>query len=362
MTPTITRRFPLIARPRPVCTPLTQRVADLQERAILARGTGDVTAATAVFNLSALLASDCGLLDLARTWCHRLAGAALDNDRDPQHGLEPVVNLARLHIRAGNGPAAWTLLEILFRAIDTRTDTVIDGLTIPAARITDAPGAHARVRSWLWKVLLGTGAHASAVAGRWDEASHRLTEYNGVGNRMLDGRQITVIAHAVAGRHHQARTMLDTTQPGDPWENAVTACLSLLVAAEGAPAVTANAALTAYLDLRPAENGLAVFRTRLGLTLLDALSADHPAVEQIAAGLIHHAARDGYAARDVLAHPGCLSTATDQQTRQLAALVDECGLDTGAIPEAQLTDLAAALDTAESVIVRPRERTIRQPL
>ncbi|MEV6987531.1 hypothetical protein AB0M95_40610 [Sphaerisporangium sp. NPDC051017] len=352
MNPTITRRFPLTARPRPVCIPLIQRVADLRKRAIHAQDAGDVTAATAVFNLAALLASDCGLPDLARTWCHRLACAALDNDRDPRHGLEPVVNLARLHIRAGDGAAAWNLLETLFRAIDNHTDTVIDGLTIPAARITDAPGAHTGVRTWLWKVLLGTGAHALAVAGRWDEASHRLTKYKGVGKRMLDGRQITVIAHAVAGRHHQAHTMLDATQPGDPWENAVTACLSLAVAAEGSPVGLANGALTAYLDLGPAENGLAVFRTRLGLTLLDALSDHHPVVEQIAAGLTSRAIHDGYAARDVLAHPVCLSTATDQQTRELVALVDECGLDVGAIPEAQLTELAGALDIAESVIVR----------
>ncbi|SDG99031.1 hypothetical protein SAMN05421505_11034 [Sinosporangium album] len=314
-----------------------------------------------MFNLSALLASDCGLPDLARSWCHRLAGAALDNDRDPRHGLEPVVNLARLHVRAGNGTAAWTLLETLFRAIDTRTDTVIDGLTIQASRVSDAPGVHAKVRSWLWKVLLGTGAHALAVDGRWEEARHRLIEYKGFGNRMLDGRQITVIAHAVSGRHHRARIVVDTTHPGDGWENAVTACLSMLVAADGVPADLVHTDLSSYLDLGPSENGLVVFHIRLGLTLLDALGADHPAAEQIAAGLIHHAARDGYAARDVLAHPGCLSMATHQQNRQLAAFVNECGLDIGAIPEVQLTEVVAALDTAERVIAQPRERT-RQPV
>lgn len=361
MNPTITRRFPLIARPRPVCAPLIRRVAALRERASLAQATDDVTAATAVFNLSALLASDCGLPDLANTWCHRLASAALDNDLDPQHGLEPVVNLARLHVRAGNGLAAWTLLETLFLAIDARVDTVIEGLTIPATRISNASGTHARVRSWLWKVLLGTGAHALAVAGRWDEASQRLSDYNGVGKRMLDGRQITVIAHAVAGRHDQARAMLDATQRGEAWEDAVTACLSLLVAIEGAPAGLVNAALTAYLDLGSAKDDLVVFHTRLGLTLLDALSVDHPAVGQVAETLIHHAARDGYAARDILAHPGCLNTATDQQARQLGALVDECGFDTGTIPEGQFAELAAALDTAESVIVRHRSPAARLP-
>lgn len=357
MNPTTIRRFPLIARPRPVCTSLRQRVADLERRAARARDSGDVSAATAVFNLSALLASDCGLPDLARTWCHRLAEVNLNTDSDSRNGLEPVVNLARLHIRAGNGAAAWTLLETLFHAIDTRTDTVIEGLTIPASRITGTPAARSNTRSWLWKVLLGTGAHALAVDGQWDEAVRRLTAYKGVGDRMLDGRQISVIADAVAGRHHEARATLEATHPGEAWENAVTACLSLLVA-DGSPAELTE--LTSYLGRGPVESGLVVFHTRLGLTVLDALGTDHRVAKHIATGMIDRAAHDGYAARDVLAHPTCLSTASRQQTRQLTALVEACGLDMGAIPESELTQLAAVLNTAESVMTRTREPT-RQP-
>lgn len=349
MNPATLRRFPLIARPRPACTPLPQRVADLQQRAAHARDTGDLAAATAVFNLAALLASDCGLPDLARTWCHRLATAALHNGHDPRHGLEPIVNLARLHIRAGNGATAWNLLETLFHAIDNRTDTIIDGLTIPASRITDPPGAHTRLRTWLWKILLGTGAHALAVNGRWDEASRRLAAYNGVGNRMLDGRQITVIAHAVTGRRDQARATVEATRPGDPWENAVTACLALLITDDSA---IGRAELFSYLDCGPAENGLILFHTRLRLTTLDALGPSHPAAETAAANVINHAIHDGYAARDVLAHAGCLSTASHQQIHRLAALTQECGLDTGTIPEPQRTRLVTVLDIAESIITR----------
>jgi hypothetical protein len=351
MNPAVARRFPLIARPRPVCTPLAQRVFDLQERADIAQRSGDVAAATAVFNLAALLASDCGIPDLAHTWCHRIAAVALAHDSEPQHALEPIVNLARLHIRAGDGPAAWTLLETLFQAIDTRTDTTIDGLTIPAARLTDTPGAHAKARAWLWSILLGTGAHALATAGRWDEASHRLAQYKGIGTRMLDGRQITVIAHARAGRYQQARAMLGATHPGEPWENAVTACLYLHVPASD-PADALTAALTAYHALGPAEPGLAVFHTRLGLTLVDALDVGHPEAEQIAMKLVRHAANDGYAARDVLAHPGCLSVATSRRIGQLTDLVSECGLGHGTMSAAHLVSLNRALDTAESAITR----------
>ena len=353
MNPAVARRFPLIARIRPVCTPLAQRVADLQERADIAQRNNDVAAATAVFNLAALLASDCGMPDLARTWCHRLATAALDHGSDPQHALEPIVNLARLRVRAGDGPAAWTLLETLFQAIDTRTDTVIDGLIIPAARLTEAPGAHTKARTWLWAVLLGTGAHALASAGRWDEASRRLAQYNGVGIRMLDGRQIAVIAHATAGRHRHARAMLDATQPGEPWENAVTACLLLLTAGPDPRGDQASTVLTAYHALGPAKPGLTVFHTRLGLTLVDALDKDHPAAEQIAVELIQYAAGDGYAARDLLTHPTCLAAAPYQRVSQLKTLVSTCGLDTGTLPAAQLRALLRALDIAESVLTRP---------
>jgi hypothetical protein len=361
MNPTVARRFPLIARHRPACTPLAQRVSDLQERANLAHEHRDVASATAVFNLAALLASDCGLPDLARAWCHRLAAVALAHDSGPQHALEPVVNLARLHVRAGDGPAAWALLEKLFQAIDTRTDITIDGLTVPAILLTDTPEAHLKARTWLWTVLLGTGAHALATAGRWDEASHRLREYKGVGARMLDGRQVTVIAHAMAGRHQQARAMLGATQPGEPWENAVTACLSLHMLADD-PADLVTAALNGYHAFGPAESGLAVFHIRLGLTLIDALDSEHPAREQIAANLIRYAASDGYAARDLLVHPGRLGIATSRQIDQLTDLVSDCGLALGTMSPAHLASLNGVLDIAEAVIACQTRRRAHLPV
>lgn len=360
MNPSTAQRFPLIARPRPSCVPLAQRVAGLRERAGQARDGEGVAEATAVFNLAALLASDCGLPDLARSWCRRLAEAALGNALDPRHCLEPIVNLARLHVRAGDGATAWAILEGLFQAIDTRTDTVIDGLIIPTARITGTAEAHASARSWLWTVLLGTGAHALASAGRWDEASRRLSAYNGVGNRMLDGRQVTVIAHALAGRHQEARSLVDETRPGEPWENAVTACLALLVTTDG-PADTTSAALSAYAGLGPVKDGLVVFRTRLGLGLLDALGDGHPAAPHVGADLIRNGTRDGYAARDLLNHPTCLTTATRQQANQLRQVVDACALDVGTISAARLTEINTALDTAEAVITRVRDFEGKQP-
>src|SRR5699024_9495644 len=103
------RRFPLVARRRPSCPPLQDRVSDLELRAHAA---DDPVKTTAVLNLAALLASDAGEHALARTWCHTHARTWLSRlpgtGKEAIHALEPVVNLARLHLRAGRGDDALT--------------------------------------------------------------------------------------------------------------------------------------------------------------------------------------------------------------------------------------------------------------
>jgi hypothetical protein len=349
------RRFPLVARPRPACGPLGERVDDLRRRAAAAEQDRDVTGAVAVFNLAALLASDCGLPQLARTWAHRLARATLRHlPQDfpaASHSLEPVVNLARLRTRAGDGTAAWTILETLYQAITTRTDTTIDGLEVPASRITAGSTAYRELRQWSWAVLLSTGARALTSDGHWDEAYHRLNAHKGIGRRMLDGRQIAVIAHTTTGRHDKARTLLNETAPGQPWENAVTACLNLLCQQHAPTRAEQRNTVTAYQALNHTAAGLAVFHTRLGLTVVDALGgANHPAARRIITGLIEHAGTDGYAARDLLTHPGCRSVLTNAQMERLNARINVSGLDTGSIPDPMHATLTQALDTAEHVI------------
>src|ERR1700683_1931799 len=136
MNTALARRFPLIARPRPACTPMPQQIASVKAAASEAALNGDVGAASAVFNLAALLASDCGMPGLARQWCRQLAKATLTNCRDGRYALEPVVNIARLHIRAGDGLQAWTLLEKLLQAATDRASITIDGIDIPVADLT----------------------------------------------------------------------------------------------------------------------------------------------------------------------------------------------------------------------------------
>lgn len=100
----IAQRFPLVARFRPACLPLPERVGRLVDLAQTAVKKGDQGLASAVYNQAALIASDLGLPGLARQMCHQHAAAYLDACPLPGmsaiRGLEPVVNLARLQIRA----------------------------------------------------------------------------------------------------------------------------------------------------------------------------------------------------------------------------------------------------------------------
>jgi hypothetical protein len=352
----LARRFPLIARPRPACAPLVRRVADLCDRARVAERDSDPAAASAVHNLAALLASDCDLPDLARQWCQRQATVYLRahplGAQPARQALEPLVNLARLHIRNGQGERAFHLIEALYAAVTARTGATVDGVKIPAQLTTLE--AHHEVRRWLWAVLLATGARALAVAGRWQEAHTHLQGYKGIGRRMLDGRQVAVIAHAISGNTEGALALLGDTEPGEPWENAVTACLTILCRNSSHNA-DLDALLSRYHALDASAPGLTLFHTRLGLTLVDAIgTVENPHAHQIATDLIIRttASQDGYTARDVLAHSGCHDLLTDTQTRKLANLVEACALGRGTLPATLLANLTTALASTEEVITQ----------
>jgi hypothetical protein len=102
----ITQRFPLVARFRPACLPLPERVRALVDLADNAVKETDQGLASAIYNQAALIASDLDLPDLAREMCHQHAAAYLHACPLPGmsaiRGLDPVVNLARLQIRAGH--------------------------------------------------------------------------------------------------------------------------------------------------------------------------------------------------------------------------------------------------------------------
>ncbi|MER6174203.1 hypothetical protein [Streptosporangium sp. NPDC001681] len=354
----VARRFPLVARARPACGPLNARVGELCVLADAAKRSGNPASASAVFNQAALLASDVGLPDLARAWCHRHADAYLRarplGAQAARHALEPLVNLARLHIRDGDGDAALRLLTGLYEAVTGRADTILDDLPVSAETLTSTTEDHREVCQWLWGVLLAEGARALTSVGRWHDALTHLQRHHGVGRRMLDGRQVAVIASTTVGDADGALALLADTMPGEPWENAVTTCLNVLCRRSAHRLVEADLSVMVerYRQFVPAS-GLAVFGTRLGLSVIDAAGGvEHPGARGIAAVLIQRASQDGYAAREVLAHEGCAALLTDEQARALAEVLDACALGSQILPARLTTDLSTALNTSEAVLSR----------
>jgi hypothetical protein len=266
--------------------------------------------------------------------------------------LEPLANLARLHIRAGDGDDARSLLDDLDTAVRTRTDTVIDGHDIPASALTRTDNDHHQLVAWLWTVQLADGTRALTRTGRWREALAHLHRHHGVGQRMLDGRQVAVIASIAAGDLDQARQLIATTTPGDPAESAVTASLT---AGLDPSTGLARCALDAYRQVAGLPE-LVTFRTRLGLSILDLTTALSTAERTtILSDLAGQAltSRDGYAARELLSHPACGDLLPASVVADVAGLVRACGLDSGDLSSHLLHDIHDALDIAAEVIDQP---------
>src|SRR5580658_6585665 len=134
MNPAVARRIPLVCRPRPPATPLSTRIGQLtaltaepdsaDHRQRVARASG-------VLNFAALIASDTGMPDLAAELCWRqytifADAGSLDQDIAVM-ALMPIVNIARLLIREGDGNSAYELLRQLYRAAQQRGTTTIRG-------------------------------------------------------------------------------------------------------------------------------------------------------------------------------------------------------------------------------------------
>ncbi|WP_406086354.1 hypothetical protein [Kitasatospora purpeofusca] len=363
----IARRFPLVARIRPACLPLDARVGRLTELADTASRQNDPGQASIVFNQAALLASDLALPDYARELCHRHAALHLTRGPLPAmsaiRGLEPVVNLARLHIRAGHHDRGHHLLLDLYRTLATATEAVLDGITVPA-RLTETDQQRVEVRAWLWRVVLADGTRALTATGRWSEALRHIEEHRGIGRRMLDGRQVAVLAAATTGDLPAALTLLDGTEPGDPWEDAVTAVLTALCRPGDHRA--AEHAIGHCLAFEP-EQGMVVFGTRLSLAALDAADPDAPAARRLLAQLTSRTGGvgDGYALRDLLAHEGVRRRLDPSRGAELERVLASCALGSGALPDALCIRLEEALDGAREVLggsrVRRAHRAVRPP-
>jgi hypothetical protein len=355
-------RFPLIPRARPACRALDARVAQVSDmtRALWPRSDDRLARAAEIHNVAALIVSDCGLSELARTLCWRQF-ATFRSGRPHGAGqvklaLQPVINVSRLSIREGDGDGAYRLLDTLFQTMKSRTTAVVDAHIIDLGDLIPPGDDHREVVAWLWTVLLSDGTRALTRAGRWGEALHHVQDHKGIGERLLDGRQVAVLAHCANRAYDTAATLLADTVVSAPWETAVAACLTVLrlrLAGQGSQFGTATM-VNEYLTLKLGHEH-AVFHTRLGLCVFD-LAEETPGAPQIAEAVVHVAlnAADAYAALDVLSHPGCHSRTTTDQEQALTDIVQASGLGSAAIPRGLLDDLMS--------VARVSEEAIRQAL
>ncbi|MGW8552838.1 hypothetical protein [Streptomyces tubercidicus] len=359
----IARRFPLVARPRPACAPLADRIREISALARSAERDGKVNSATVALNKAALIASDCGMPDLARALCWRHTEVFLRAQplgaQEARYALEPLVNLARLRIRDGDGGGAYLLLDTLNTAVRAKSAAEVDGRTVSFQHLTNSTADHQQVCQWLWTVLLGDATRALVAAGQWDRARSHSEQHHGVGQRLFDGRQVEVLVRCLSGQPTAALKYLNKSTLTTDWERPVAACLAVLclTAAGESPAGPTEAMVKTYLALDTAPE-LAVFRSRVGLAVLDL--SPHSQQPEALRRLTREATTygDGYVARDVLAHPVCREQMDQNDLRSLSTTVASAGLGQGTIPVPLKQDLLDAVAVSSGVTERHLARRL----
>ncbi|MEU8182072.1 hypothetical protein AB0B86_15040 [Micromonospora sp. NPDC049047] len=351
---TIAERFPLVPRKRPPAKPLGARVNRLIALAETAHRERDPERASMVFNGAALVASDCGDAELARTWCHQHANLYLSrtplNGHTARFALEPVINLARLRIRDGDGDGAHRLLTDLHTATVSDRHAVIDHLEIHPQQLTADPGELQQIIDWLRGILLSDGTRALTLSGRWADALAHVQHYDGISTALLDGRQATIVAHLMQGNGIEAADLLSRTKIEQPWEQTVHDLLHSWHATtiRGTP-TTDYAALIDRASATAAGRGISVFRVRLSLTALELSTGVPPHIaddfiKRLAADVIRD--EDANAARDLLNHPAVGA----EHQGSLGLLVESSGLGLGTLPDAARDPLSLAVALAGTVI------------
>lgn len=349
----IARRLPLVPRAKPVCPPLGKRLAQIRARS------GSPGTAAAALNLAALTASDSGLPDLARDLCLRQAHVFLASRQrfdvpTAQLAIQPLINLARLRTRAGEGDHAHRMFEALFRAAQARTSTTIDGLDIDFDKLTENHDAGDEIMRWLWGVILSDGTRALASAGRWQEALTHVRRHNGVSARMLDGRQIAVLAHSTNQEHERALALITETETVELWEGLVAAVLTVLCLARAGREYDSvvTKMVDRYVNSAANPDKVELFQIRMGMCVIDLAigSGEQPqaAIAAIEEGAATH---DAHVARELLGHPGTERLLTPLQRDHLATLPSASALGERKLPGAAFEELMSLAAEAEKYLL-----------
>ncbi|MEU8804077.1 hypothetical protein [Spirillospora sp. NPDC048819] len=291
---TALRYFPLVGRRHPACPPLPERVQEITD---LARTTERQDAkalhdAAHALNKAALLASDNGLNGEARRLCwqhidlYRTAGCRLTT-LQARYMLEPVVNLARLHIRNRAPQSALRILEAVHHAVSTGTDLTIDDRVLPLAHLTGTIQERNKLREWVWLQLLTDGTRALTASGRWKDAAALAEAHRGIGAHLMEGRQAAILAASLNNTPETARELLCTSTPTEPWEHQVASCLAVICnrTDHAASPTLVTTMIRTFRDNQPVA-GYGLFRARLGLAVTALACVDAQASEGVLLGSV----------------------------------------------------------------------------
>jgi hypothetical protein len=187
-----------------------------------------------------------------------------------------------------------------------------------------------------------------------------MAAHHGIGTRLLEGRQIKIMALLEQGLHREAAATIDATVTAQPWEAAVAAILRVYCQQRATPATPAgsgDAIAKTFELIRQGEPTTAAFRSRAGVTALD-LTASQPGegTGQLRDAIVKLAATDAYAARNALGHSAMRAGMTCRQQRQLTSVVTAAGLGVGYLSPGHMDAITAAVDQAERhlrVLLRP---------
>jgi hypothetical protein len=354
-------RIPLVRRPKAPALPLDERIAHLTALTVAPVGLGHhdlVAQASGVLNYAALIASDTGMPDLAAELCWRqhwvFASAGRLRADIAVMALMPLINISRLLTRQGDGEAAYDILARLYRAARIRETAEIHGTTVDLSKLVGTDAGHRTICGELWVSVLVDGARALARTGRWAETAQAMAAHRGIGNRLLDGRQIQIMSLLERGLRQEARATIDATTPTEPWENSVAALLR--VRCRPSPATTPQREVElplqqAHALSTPPDPATALFQTRAGLTALELLpdQAEPQATPRLHDAVALAARHDAHAAREALNHPTS-SRLANEQRRELKAVVAASGLGAGTLPAPHAEALTAAAKKGERAL------------
>ncbi|MEU6351602.1 hypothetical protein ABZ896_20040 [Streptomyces sp. NPDC047072] len=362
MIPPIASRIPLVRRAKKPALPLDERLTLLSRLTVAPAGAAhhDLVARTcSVLNYAALIASDVGMPDLAADLCWRqhevFADAGQHTGDIAVMSLMPIINISRLLTREGDGEAAYDVLTRLYRAAQQRGTADIRGHAVDLSTLINTDADHQTICKELWVTVLVDGARALARVGRWTEAADAMTAHRGIGNRLLDGRQIKIMALMEDGLLRQARDTIDSTTSTEAWENVIAALLRICCRTEASPAPRPelDAAMQAAHGLiATPDPETAVFQARVGLCALDLDDEISPRAALLRNAVVDVALLDAYAARDVLGHQPTCAHMTSAARQKLDAVLAGSRLGAGSLPPADMDALTAAVDEAEVALRR----------